>query len=182
MMSATVLGLAITATSANVHAADTTDAADTTITSADGLTATTTNKASFTVDAGTLSFTQPADVTFDSTSVDSVYNTKYTSDKQGGSTTVTDFLGDKGAWTLTATAGGFGDDKLDSDSATTLTLNQHKLVKGTAVQVLAGAAGETPTALDYNLTIAQGTLLNKGTFTNTISWKLNNTPSTSSAQ
>ncbi|WP_125707527.1 hypothetical protein [Lacticaseibacillus porcinae] len=174
MMSATVLGLAITATSVNVHA-DTTDT-----TTAAGTTSDT--KANLTVGAGTLTYTKPSDVDFTSTDVATVYAGNYgDTQTKKNDTTITDFLGDNLDWHLTANESGFGDSALDSDNASTLTVNDHTLIAGTPVTVASGNVGTSKsptfaTDLKYGLKIKANTLLKADSYTNTITWNLNNTP------
>lgn len=173
MMSVTVLGLAtVTASAVNVHA-DTTSA-----TQAE-------NNANLTVTAGTLSFSKPDDVDLGSVSVDDVYNNGSQGKAvDGGTTTVSDFLGDNGTWTLTAVAGGFGKAALDDDNAAQLLLTSTVNDKTTdALDLTAGQqtavtgqAGETTAKLAYTLNINKNTLLTQGKHTNTVTWNLNNVP------
>ncbi len=169
LMSATVLGLATFATNAvSVHAAD-----DTTT---DPLKAT--NNANLTVKAGTLSFTEPGDVAFPETDVQTVYTDGYDKTVEGTdyTTTVSDFLGDNKDWTLTATAVGFGNSVLDDDQQSNLTLNGSKLNKGQSATVKTGNAGVTPIDLSYNLTIKKETLLTADSYTSKVNWSLSNVP------
>lgn len=173
MMSATVLGLATFAISSNVHA-DTAKAGDTI---ASGTT--TDTNANLTVEAGTLSFTKPDDVNFKNAKVQEVYAKGYT-DSKSNSTTITDFLGDKGTWSLTASASGFNDAALSTDQASTLSVNGIALTTDAqSVKTGSIADSKTPTfdtPLTYDLTIKETTMLHAGNFTNTITWNLANTP------
>jgi hypothetical protein len=101
MMSATVLGLTTFAANAvSVHAADTPAVGSKIGATTDG-TISTENKANLTVQAGDLSFTQPQNVDLGKTDVASVYASGFNGDSvDGGSTTVSDFLGDNGTWKL----------------------------------------------------------------------------------
>lgn len=187
MMSVTVLGLATATTGAfSVHAA-TTDPAPApaaTITATDGK-ASTSNKATLTVEGGDLSFTQPKDVELGKANVGTVFASGYDSKAvDGGTTTVSDFLGDNGTWKLNVSASGFGNAALDADGATTLALTAtgtgstgKAITLGTdEAQAVTGGAGQTNAALAYQLNIKAGTLLTKGTYINTVNWNLANTP------
>lgn len=186
MMSATILGLATFATNAvSVHAADTTPAVGSKIGATTEGTIATENKANLTVQAGDLSFTQPQNVDLGKTDVTSVFASGFHGDSvDGGSTTVSDFLGDNGTWKLNVSASGFGNPALDGDGVSALSLtttskdgtsNTMTLGKSQA-EAISGGAGETTTNLSYKLDINSGVLLNKGTFANTVTWNLANTP------
>ncbi|WP_407893134.1 hypothetical protein [Lacticaseibacillus sp. N501-2] len=170
MMSVTVLGLATATTGAlSVHAA-TTDPAKTE------------NKATLTVEAGTLSLTQPADVDFGKANVGDVYTNglENVAGTPDGTTTVSDFLGDNGEWTLNVTASGFNG-ALGANDASTVSVTPNTATKaitvGTeATPVTTGGAGETPVTLGYKLDVKKHTLLTAGTYTNTLTWNLSNTP------
>ena len=181
MMSATVLGLATFATNAvSVHADDTSAAT----TATDGKMAN--NDAKLTITPGTLSLTKPGDVTFDTASVEDVYNANYSSKTSGTPTKVSDFLGGNGTWTLNASSAGFttktGDaTALNADGASQLSINKVDVPNdGSAVKITSGKATDAPTDTDlsYGLTINAGTLLSATDYTNTITWNLANTPGT----
>ena len=175
MMSATILGLATFATNAvSVHAADTTNPDTGTTISATAGTATSSNNANLTVQAGELSFTQPEDVPFKDAAIETVYNGGYEETVDGGSTLIKDFLGDNKDWTLTATAKGFGDSVLDDDKQSNLTLNGLSLNKDQIATVKTGNAGETTVNLSYKLKIEPKTLMNAGNYTSQVNWSLSN--------
>lgn len=185
MMSATVLGLATFATNAvSVHAADTPAVGSKIGATTDG-TISTENKANLTVQAGDLSFTQPQNVDLGKTDVASVFASGFNGESvDGGSTTVSDFLGDNGTWKLNVSASGFGNPALDGDGVSTLSLTtsgdqitgKTVALDDTQAEAVTGAAGKTTANLSYKLVIKPGTLLNKGTFANTVTWNLSNTP------
>jgi hypothetical protein len=81
-------------------------------------------------------------------------------------------------------ASGFGNPALDGDGVSTLSLTTSGdqitgtkvTLNGTQAEAVTGAAGKTTANLGYKLDIKPGTLLNKGTFVNTVTWNLANTP------
>lgn len=176
LVSATVLGFALTTTT-NVHAAETTDAS---------------NNATLQVDAGTLSMTTPASQTFGKTSVEAVYNADFnaTANDTNG-TTVTDFLGDNKDQTVTVTASGWTDQSMNADLASTLTITPTvkdtaasavTITKGQPASIATVNAGKTKVALKYGLHIVKGTPIaattsDKST-TNTLTWSVGNVPAT----
>lgn len=179
MMSATVLGLTTFAASVvSVHAADTTTPEAVTATNGK----TQSNDAKLTITPGTLSLTKPGDATFKTASVEDVYNADYSDQTTGTPTTVSDFLGDNGTWTLNAASNGFtaatGDAKtLNADGSSQLSINSVNVPNdGTAVEITSGKSTDAPTDTDlaYGLTIKAKTLLNATDYTNTIIWTLTN--------
>lgn len=176
LMSATVLGLATFATNAvSVHADDTTTTE---------MPANSSNEATVKVNGGSLSFTTPTNVTLGQTTVEDVYNNGFDAkDVDGGKTTVSDFLGDNGTWTLSAVYNGFGMTNLDGDEQTTLSINgSDALTKDQAVKVASGSVGVSDTPLSYDLHINNNTLLSAKDYTSTITWSMSNQPSENKAE
>lgn len=173
MTSAVVASLAALATGAvGVHAdTTTTDPANT--------------KATLQVNAGTLSFTTPADQSFAATGVQTVYTDGYNktvADATG--TTVSDFLGDNQDWTLTvASPAGWSDAAMNNNNAAKLTVAADTAdavtISDQPAAVTTGNAGEKKVVLNYSLNIAKTTLLGAGQATNTLNWSLSNVPSSS---
>ncbi|WP_461214857.1 hypothetical protein [Lacticaseibacillus sp. GG6-2] len=175
LVSATVLGFALTTTS-NVHAAEKTDAS---------------NNATLQVDAGTLSMTAPASQKFGSTSVETVYNDGFSKTVADGTgTTISDFLGDNADQQVTVMSkDGWSDKNMNADRASTLTITPSTQDKATVKQVTVTNqpasiatvnAGKTAIALEYELKIAQGTGITASTetepTTNTLTWSVGNVP------
>ncbi|WP_390409231.1 hypothetical protein [Lacticaseibacillus jixiensis] len=189
LLSVAMLGLAAATTTAlNVHA-DGTNPVTPATTGKVGPDVS--NNATLHVEGGDLTFTKPDDVKFTDTTVKAVYTDGYSDDKTTGTTTVSDFLGDAGTWTLSVSAGGWA-----NGTETTVMENAAKLTvkstdeksqtatfgagKNDAQPIVSGGEGTKDYDLSYDLSIPadKAVSLKAGTYTNTLTWSINNVPGT----
>lgn len=167
-------------------------------------TATTTGSVSF--DGGSLELTGLQDaVTFDEAGASTVFARGYDSSVSAGTATVLDNLGDGGEWTLSAAKGDWTPDTTSgaSDKGASVLNDNATLaftgvqvgkkdanttavdIKTTATPIATGNETDNPTdaAVTPNVKLGQISLhldpnvnMRKGTYTNTITWTLSNTP------
>lgn len=185
LLSVAMLGLAAATTTAlNVNAADgpaTTGKVGTDVS----------NNATLNVTGGDLTFTKPGDVNFKDTTVKDVYTDGYSDNTPTGKTTVSDFLGDAGTWTLSVRANGWvnGTETTVMENAATLTVKSTDEKGQTATfsdgkkdaqPIVSGGEGTKGYDLSYGLSIPanKAVSLKAGTYTNTLTWSINNVPGT----